>query len=93
MNESLERICTIDQIDVSHLSESDFREKYLSIRKPLLIRNGVQLWPAMQKWSAEYFIGLWFIYFYGVFLSYFYRKAWKSQCMGKLQTFKIDSLS
>jgi len=37
------------------LPASTFREKYYALNKPLKILGMVDDWPAMQKWSPEYF--------------------------------------
>lgn len=48
--------CTIDIIDISDINAETFKEKYLSLRKPVLIKNAVSYWSANEKWSTNYFI-------------------------------------
>ena len=42
----------IDVVD--HITEEDFRKKYLKPRKPVVIRNMAKNWPAYQKWTMDY---------------------------------------
>ena len=43
------------QIDkVGHIEKEDFINNYLIPRKPLVIKNLTENWPALQKWTFEY---------------------------------------
>jgi hypothetical protein len=42
----------IDRVD--NITKDDFITNYLKPRKPLVIRNATQSWPALQKWTFEY---------------------------------------
>jgi hypothetical protein len=45
----------LSQIDrVDHISKEDFVNNYLIPRKPLVISNATETWPALQKWTFEY---------------------------------------
>jgi Cupin-like domain len=46
----------IDAVDT--LSADDFRHKYIATNTPLLMRKVTANWPAMKKWSFEYFASL-----------------------------------
>lgn len=43
----------VDRVDT--ISPDDFRENYFKPRKPLIINNLTQNWPARHKWSPGYF--------------------------------------
>jgi hypothetical protein len=45
-------LTTIPHID--DISKEDFITNYLIPRKPLIIRNATQSWPALQKWTFDY---------------------------------------
>src|ERR1700744_1632604 len=42
----------IDTVDT--ISEADFKKNYLEARRPLVIKNLTQTWPALQKWTFDY---------------------------------------
>jgi hypothetical protein len=42
----------IDRVD--SITKEDFIANYLKPRKPLVIRNATQSWPALQKWTFDY---------------------------------------
>ncbi|MCC8410829.1 cupin-like domain-containing protein [Mucilaginibacter sp. UR6-1] len=45
----------LTQIDkVDSITKQDFINNYLIPRKPLVIRNATQTWPALQKWTFDY---------------------------------------
>lgn len=46
---------TIDVPSRSRLSASKFRERYYALNKPVKLLDMLDEWPAMQKWSPEYF--------------------------------------
>src|SRR6201985_1113877 len=39
---------------VATISEADFKKNYLDARRPLVIKNLTQNWPALQKWTFDY---------------------------------------
>ena len=47
---------TIDTVDT--ISPDEFRRKYLATNTPLLMRKATADWPAMKKWSFDYFANL-----------------------------------
>jgi len=46
------KLSAIDRVDA--ITKEDFVNNYLKTRKPLVIRNATQTWPALQKWTFEY---------------------------------------
>lgn len=42
----------IDRVD--NINKEDFTNNYLKPRKPLVIRDATQSWPALKKWTFEY---------------------------------------
>ncbi|MES2376278.1 MAG: cupin-like domain-containing protein [Bacteroidota bacterium] len=42
----------IDRVD--NITKEDFINNYLKPRKPLVIRNATQTWPALKKWTFDY---------------------------------------
>jgi len=46
------KLSAIDRVDT--ITKEDFVNNYLKPRKPLVIRNATQTWPALQKWTFEY---------------------------------------
>lgn len=49
--ESTSELCDFDSKDQSDLSLESFWTNYLFPQKPLVIKNGVNHWPAFQKWK------------------------------------------
>ncbi|TFF40740.1 cupin-like domain-containing protein [Mucilaginibacter psychrotolerans] len=46
------KLSPIDTVDT--ISPEDFREKYLTPRRPLVIKGLTKNWPAREKWTPEY---------------------------------------
>lgn len=46
------QLTPIDRVDT--ISKDDFYKKYLIPRKPLVLSNLTETWPALQKWTFEY---------------------------------------
>lgn len=47
------------QVDhIKKLSVQDLRSKYIAKKKPVLISNALSNWPAIDKWTPEYFKSL-----------------------------------
>lgn len=40
--------------EVTHISEAQFKADYLEKNEPLVIRDGISHWPALEKWTQEY---------------------------------------
>lgn len=39
---------------VENITKEEFHEKYLKLRKPVVIKNMARQWPAYEKWSLDY---------------------------------------
>ena len=46
------KLSAIDTVDT--ISPQDFKKNYLDARRPLVIKNLTDSWPAKQKWTPEY---------------------------------------
>jgi hypothetical protein len=40
---------------VENLSAGEFRESYLAPKLPVVIKDMADSWPALKKWTPEYF--------------------------------------
>jgi len=49
------KIKPVDQIDIEDFEFCNFFWEHVYGNKPLLIKGGVRHWPAIDKWSQEYF--------------------------------------
>lgn len=56
----MEPYTAVENIDRrSRLSLEDFIQEYEQPGKPVIITDGANHWPAMTKWSTEYFLNTW----------------------------------
>src|SRR3954469_19020612 len=47
----------VDVVDT--ITPAAFKREYIDTNKPLLMRKVTATWPAMKKWSFEFFASLW----------------------------------
>ena len=55
LSSRFEDVCEVDQIDVMDLTLELFAEEYFE-KRPLLIRGGMETWPARTKWQKSNFL-------------------------------------
>ena len=48
----------VDEIEIGQLDEEAFRRDYFRGDRPLAIRGAVKHWPAMRRWTRDYFESL-----------------------------------
>ena len=46
--------CDFDSIEANSITIEQFRERYLSTNRPVLLKNAAMHWPAMTKWDPIY---------------------------------------
>ncbi|MGN7611421.1 cupin-like domain-containing protein [Magnetococcales bacterium HHB-1] len=51
--EKVSKTLLIDQVDI--IDQENFRQNYFNPRKPLYITNTATQWPALKKWSWDFF--------------------------------------
>lgn len=57
------KLCDFDVREADSLTVEQFEKDFLTLRKPLLIKNAGSKWPAVKKWTRSYMEGI-YIYIY-----------------------------